>query len=165
MRDERLCLLIAFCFGLVPTLICPALMPRLHLAFFAPFLILLIYRRPLIHCLWWALACGLILDLLSSHRRLGVQALAYFLTTWLLFRQKNHVFNDKPISLPLMTCLFGITSAIAQMGILQVFERGISPSWQWVGTDLLLWPLADALYAAVWFYIPSLMLQQRQRNS
>lgn len=150
MRDERLGLSLAFCCALLPALIIPSLWPSLRLSFFAPFLVLVLYQHPLVNALWYSVASGLALDLLSSHPRLGLHALCYCLTIGLLVRFKTYLFIDKLTTIPAMTFLFSVISTLLQMFLLNLLGKGISPSWPWAATDLVLWPLVDSVYAFLW---------------
>lgn len=152
---------IAFLFALVPLLICPVACPHLRLTFFAPFLVLICYKRPLDHCLWYALGCGLIMDLLAAQGRLGFYAVNYTVTTWVLYHQKKHFFEDSITTLPFVTLLFALISTLLQVITMKSFGYPIALSWHWAATDLFLLPLADAFYALVWFAIPAYLLRRR----
>jgi hypothetical protein len=54
-----------------------------------------------------------------------------------------------------MTFFFAIGSTLIQTILLFIFEKGIAISWGWGVTDLLLFPLFDALYAFLWFTLPA----------
>lgn len=152
MRDENVSTHLALCCALLPTVLLPALYPQVHLFFFSPFLVLLIYRRPLVYCLYAALGIGLLLDLLSAHQRLGLHALALCATTSILFRSRSRFFPDKSTTLPIMTSLYSALSTALLFILLRVFDHHLVLTWEWVATDLLLWPVFDALYALVWWY-------------
>lgn len=152
MRDENVSIGLALCAALLPTLLVPALYPQVHLFFFCPFLILLIYRRPLAYTLYASLGLGLLLDLLSAHQRLGLHALALCATTGLLFRYRSRLFPDKATTLPIMTYLYSALSTALLFLLLRAFDQPLVPTWEWVATDLLLWPVFDAIYAVIWLY-------------
>lgn len=162
-EDNKL-IFFAFLFALVPALIGPVAIPQAPLTFFAPFLALMCYKRPLNHCLWYALICGLILDLLSARMRLGVHAVNYCVVTWLLNHLKSRFFEDKIFTLPVMTFWFAILSTLLLVLELKGLGQDLILSWQWVATDLLLFPLADALYALVWFALPAYLLRRRPQG-
>lgn len=157
--------ILLFFFVLSLNLLLPALLPLGHLTYFAPFLILLYYRKPLSTCLWCSLLCGLVLDLSTSQYRLGLHAFNYSLTTGILYHQKRNFFEDGPSTLPLVTFFFSSLSTGIQMILLSIFIGGISPSWNWVGTDLIIMPACDALYAFLCFTFPWLWWTQRTRRS
>lgn len=72
----------------------PVLFPLTRLTFFAPFLIIAYYKASLKKCLWVALLCGVIVDLLSSYTRFGLYSVDYCLTTALLYPQRRNFFAD-----------------------------------------------------------------------
>lgn len=129
-------------------------MPNLRLTFFAPFLILMIYRKSIVPSLWIAFLCGLFLDLLATGMRLGLFALNYTLTILLLFQFKRYFFADRLSTLPLMTYFFAMTSTTLQALLQAIFERGNLLSWHWIITDLIALPLCDALFCFCFFALP-----------
>ena len=146
---------ILFLLTLLPALTFPILFPRLHLTFFAPFLVFLYYRTPKISCLWAAFWCGFIMDLLSAQVHMGVHALNYCLTTWILYERRRMFFEDSFISVPIMTALFAMITTIIQMMLMKFFgdaAPAVSPSWVFV--DVLLMSVVDAIYALVCFSVP-----------
>lgn len=157
--------MIAFPFVIVLTLFLPALIPNIHLLFFAPALIILYYKKPLVFCLWVSLFCGLLLDLLAGQHRLGLHAINYCLVTGLLYQQKRNFFEDSLTTLPIMTFFFAVLSTTIQVVLLYIFETGIAVSWEWVGIDLLIMPLFDAFYAFFFFTLPMAVLYKKVRRS
>ena len=152
-------------FALALNLFMPALFPALNLTFFAPFLVVSFYKKPLFICLWFALICGVVLDLLASEHRLGLHAINYCLATWLLYDQKRNFFEDSLSTLPIMTFFFSVISTGIQAILLYIFEHGIAFSWEWAGTDLVIMPLCDAAYAFVSFTIPFILMSSKTRRS
>lgn len=136
-------------------LILPILFPSARLFYFAPFLILSFYQLPLPKCLWWALICGFIVDLLSSQTRLGIYSINYCVTAALLYRYKYFFFEDRPSTIPVMTACFAFVSALIQLGLFYITGKVFSFSWEWVKSDLLWMPLQDAFYALIAFTLPS----------
>ena len=165
MKDERLCLIITFLFALLPALVVPAIAPHLKLAFFVPFLVLMLYHTLLRHALWTALACGIIMDLLSSHPRLGLHALTYCATLTILYKIKRQFFVDQWTTLPLMTYIFSAVATLMQIMILLFFSPSLSISWQWILVDVGLMPFLDAIYALIWFAYPAWLLKRCPRRS
>lgn len=150
--------LLAFLFALVPALCFPVLLPSLRLHFFAPFLIILIYKKNRTFCLWTAFICGTIFDLFGSYQHLGLWAFNYCLTIWILYPQKRNFFEDRLSTLPIMTLLFSFLSTFFQILLLETFESHLSLSFTWVLSELLFMPLMDALYAFLLFTLPSFFL-------
>ncbi len=134
-----------------------AFAPHLKLLAFAPFLAILYNRLTFLPCLWIASLCGLLLDLLSSEFRFGIQALNFGLTSVLLYQQKRHFVEDKPLALSLFTLLISVISTIVHLVLISLFDRPLPLSIKLFATDLMIMPLADAVYAFVWFSCPILL--------
>ena len=149
---------------MAPILFLTPWFPQWKLTYFAPFLIICYYKKPLETCLWLSLLCGLIMDLLSSQRHLGIHSLNYCLTTALLYSQKQHFFEDSLSTIPIMTFLFAAVSTIIQIPLYTLFESGISLSSEWWINDLLIMPFVDALYGFVWFTLPAIFLPRKSRR-
>ena len=142
---------VSFFLALITALFGTALLPNVRLMAFAPFLALLYMRKSFVTSLWIACLSGLLIDLLASQHRFGIYGLGYCLITVLLYSQRKHFFDDKPLGLALFTALISFFSTSLQ---LIVFERGISLTWKLACTDLIGMPLLDAVYAFVWFTCP-----------
>ncbi len=162
MNLERKHIGAALIITLIPIVCFPVLFPSLRLIFFAPFLIILYYNKSYTTCLWAALACGLVMDILSSTMRLGLYGIDYCLTTWLLYSQRRHFFADNLSTLPIMTFFFSVLSTLIQLFLTNIFEQGISISWNWAATDLIYMPAIDAFYAFIVFILPSVLFGRRQ---
>jgi rod shape-determining protein MreD len=142
----------------------PVLFPGWRLMAFAPCLVIIYYQKSYLASLWLSTACGLFLDVLSSHSNLGLYAVSFCLTTAVLYGQQKHFFADSLSTLPLMTFLFSFISTIIQAIMLYVFEAENIFSWAWAATDLLIMPLLDALYAFVCFLLPAVCFGKPQRR-
>lgn len=132
------------------TLIIPAIFPQWHLLFFAPFLVILYYQKSYLFCLWAAFLCGLAIDILSAEMRMGLHAIAYCMTTWLLYDRRRHFFADSFSTLPIMTFLFCMSANIMMWTSVNIFERSVGISWSWVEAQLIYQPLLTAVFAVVW---------------
>ncbi len=152
LQQKNLWIVLAVC--LLLTVATPVFFPLLRIQFFSAFLVILLYNKPLIKCLWASLWCGCVLDLLSSQNHLGLHALTFTVTTWIFFSQRRHFFADSLSTLPLMTFLFSLVSTTLQTLQLAVFEHHLHLTKTWLLTDLLLFPLMDALYAFCFFVLP-----------
>ncbi len=139
------------------TLFSSVFFPSIKFIAFAPFLALLFYRFPLPSCLWIASLCGLLLDLLSSEMRLGVFALNYCLTTLILYHQRHHFFEDKPLSLCLFTWLICLISTPLQWLLTSFFGAPFRFSGKLLATDLFILPLVDVCYAFIALCCPMLL--------
>lgn len=129
-------------------------LPDIRLFAFSPFLALLYNKTSLVRALWIATLCGLIIDLFCSEFHLGVYALNFCLTTLILYKQKKHFFEDKPLALSLFTALISIVSTVILLLLIFVFDHGLPFSKRLIVTDLVIMPIADALYAFLWFFCP-----------
>lgn len=149
---------ISFTISLLAILFFPLLLPKLHLFYFAPFIILSFYQLSRIALLWRALLCGVIVDLLSSGSLFGMSSLNYCIVSSLLYGQKRNFFEDKLSTLPLMTFLFSLFSSLVELvsGFFSNHHYPLSPSWMM--TDLLGMAGADALYALLFFSIPNSLI-------
>lgn len=134
-----------------------ALFPQAKLLAFSPFLALVFNHSSFQASLWIATLCGLIVDLFSSEFHLGIHALNYCFTTLVLFHQKKHFFEDKPLALSLFTLLISIVSSLLQLLLISVFDRALPFSSRLVVADLLIMPLFDAIYAFIWFCSPMML--------
>lgn len=154
----------AFLLCLALFLTVPVIDPQLSLTFFAPFLIIAIYKKPLASCLWIAFICGVILDSLSSFSHFGIYTLDYCLTLFLLYPQKRNFFADNVSTLPIMTFFFSVISTLILAFLIYVVEIKNITSLPWVLTDLILMPTFDSLYAFLCFTLPSLFFGQTRRR-
>lgn len=162
LDDKKLGLL--FFFSLLLTLTIPSLFPLIKLSFFAPFLIICMYKESLSTTLCFGLCCGLILDLLSSYPRLGMHALNFCLIILLLYPQKRYFFADSLTTLPIMTFLFTSLSTLIIAFLTYSFESNRLLSWKWAATDLLIMPAVDAAYAYSCFILPGLIFGKPRRR-
>ena len=147
-------LYIPFSLALTAALFCGVGLPALHLSFFAPFLALAYYTAPLSRSLWISLGCGVILDLISSEFRFGLLTLTWVVTTLLIYKQKKHFFEDKPLALSLFTAVIAAVSTAVQLTLISCFDRGLPVSFLSSCTDTLLMSAVDGLYAFLWFTCP-----------
>lgn len=154
----------AFCFALAPVIFLTPWFPEWPLTYFAPFLVITYYKKPFETCLWLSLICGLIMDLLSSHRHLGLFALNYCLVTTILYSQRQHFFEDSLSTLPIMCFFFAIVSTLIQIPLHHVFESPIVLAKDWWINDLIVMPGIDALYGFVWFTLPGLFLPRKSNR-
>lgn len=155
---------LVFFTALLPTLIIPIFFPSIRVNYFIPFLVILFYKKPFIACLWASLGCGLILDLLSPHSKIGVNAINFTITTGLLYRQRRHFFADSISTLPIMTLFFSIFSTILQIFLVNLFEKHIAITKGWIVKDLLLMPTVDSIFAFCVYVLPSLIIGKPNRK-
>jgi hypothetical protein len=147
--------------ALLPAFFIRAIFPSLNLAFLVPLIVFCYYRTSFARSLWIALACGLLIDLLSSDGRMGLFALNYSLTTACLYHRQKHFFEESISTLPLMTIFFSLLSALIHLPLLFGLESGVPFSFPWIITDILLMPFVDGIYAFFWFSLPLLILNRK----
>lgn len=138
----------------------PVRWPAVKIYFFAPLLIITYYQYSLLGCLWIALACGTLIDLLSVHAFSGLNALVYSAATYLFYPQRKHFFADRASTLPLMTFLFSMTAGSLLLLCASLLEGKQLFSWRLAIADLIVMPALDALYALVCFVLPMQLLKQ-----
>lgn len=155
---------IAFFLSLLLTLGMPSIFPMIRLFFFAPVLIIAMYRYSLISTLWLGLFCGLILDLLSSSSRLGIYSMSFYIALVLLYPQKKNFFADSLSTLSIMTFAFSSISTIAAALILYIVDIDNIFSWRFILCDVFLMPLADAFYSFCVFTLPAWLFGKRIRS-
>lgn len=143
-----------FVLALVPALFGSILFPFFPLSPFAPFLAIVYYVAPFSKALWISCGCGIILDLLSSEFHFGVHALTLIATTSLLFHQRRHFFEEKPVAFSIFTALIASVATLLQLLFVPLFDRGITFSTLSFLTDAIALPLLDGLYGFLWFTCP-----------
>jgi len=154
----------AFLFALAPILFLSPWLPQWNLTYFAPFIVICFYKKPFETCLWLSLICGLIMDLLSSQRHLGLYSLNYCLATALLYSQKQHFFEDSLSTVPIMCFLFALLTAVIQVPLHTLFESKVTLAKDWWLNDLVLMPMVDALYGFVLFTLPGIFLPRKSKR-
>ncbi|SCA64080.1 Uncharacterized protein SCG7086_BX_00020 [Chlamydiales bacterium SCGC AG-110-P3] len=135
----------SFAAALTATLLAPAVVPDLPLHYFCPLIALAFYRTHLISCLWLALVCGLVMDLIASHHHMGIHSIAYCGSAALIYRYKRHLFEDKITTLPIMAFLFSALNTCIAATLYGAFEASFTWSWQWIICDVVLMPLLDGI--------------------
>lgn len=150
------------CMGLFLTL--PLLFPHLKLFFFAPFIVVLIYQKSKGVSCCIALLTGLVLDLFSIHESIPFYAINTCLTVFLLYDQRQHFFGDSVSTLPIMVYFFGVLSSLLQGVLIETLGSHPHLSLHWIAFDVVLFPLADALFAFLIFTLPVLLFGKRTRR-
>jgi len=143
-----------FCLALAPSVFGSILFPFFPLSAFAPFLAIVFYMARFSRALWISCGCGLILDLLSSEFHFGVHALTLIATTAVLYHQRRHFFEDKPLAFSIFTSVISAVSMMMQLIFIPLFDRGIPFSLPSFMTDVIALPMLDGLYGFLWFTCP-----------
>ncbi len=154
---KQLSLFIPFTIACFFALFNSALLPQIKFLVFSPFLAILYNRGSFQICLWIACLCGLIIDCFSTDLRLGIHALNYCLVTVVLYKQKHHFFEDKPLAICLFTALISIVSTLIQWILIPLCGQSFTLSKGLMATDLLLMPLIDTAYAFLCFCCPLML--------
>jgi rod shape-determining protein MreD len=157
-------LYISFLLALVFALFGHIFFPYLRLSAFAPFFSILYNRVHLSKALWIAFGCGLIIDLISSHSRLGIYGLNFTLITALLYPQRKHFFEDKASALSLFSAIIAALSILLHLFLIYIFDKGIPLSARTLFSDVVLMSLLDGLYAFLWFTSPMKLYIYIQRQ-
>src|ERR1700722_15018287 len=152
-----------FILSLTVALFGSAIFPSIRLFAFAPFLALVFMRFSLLNALWFALAIGFLVDLLSTEMRFGAFSLIYCLTTVLTYHQKRHFFDDKPLALSLYTGLISIVASSLELLFLYALDAHMPLNWLVVSVDVFGMSVLDALYAFICFTCPIKIYQYLQR--
>ena len=135
--------LVALCFALVIPL---PLFP------FAPFYALLCRRAPFIVALWISAGCGLMIDLLSMSP-FGLHTLIATTTTFFLYRYRIY-FVDKSVGLFSYTLIISVALTLLNRLSSFLYDPSFPLTMKGFATDFLLLPLADGLYALLFFSYP-----------
>ena len=152
-------LIIAFLLATTTLFIQSVLFPHFTLLAYAPWIALIVLSRPRPKSLYLACIAGVVLDLVTDDP-IGVHALNYTLIAWFLFRYRRYFNYDQPLHLSLFTLFVSLSSTLLQLFLLFLFDRRVPFAGQWAFGDLLLMPVADALYAFLWFAWPLRLLNQ-----
>ena len=136
----------------------PAVTSWASLCYFAPFLVIVLYKRPFRQTLAWAVGCGLIMDVLSGYPNLGIHAIAYCGGVAVLKTQKQNFFDYYASTIPVFTYLFASSSTLFLMLLYRFFGSPLEMSGYWILTDLLIYPAFDALYAYLIYTLPGLFM-------
>lgn len=146
--------------ALVPTLLNPLFFPFLKLNFFAPYLVILLYKKGKIASLWHALLAGFVLDLLAAATPFGFWTLNYLITLFILSHIKQFFFEDKFMTLPLLTFFFSLFSTLFFTLSTHLFFYKIQWGFSWILTDFFLYPIFDGLFALIAFNLPLYYLKK-----
>ena len=131
--------------------------PSIKISPFPIFFAFLYHRYSLEKCLWISALSGFTIDLFSGDVRLGTHALSLGLTTLLIYKQKHHFFEDKPLALALFTFPISILWTALQWTLIPLSGISFTFSPLLILTDLIVMPLADTLYGYLFFCIPLLL--------
>jgi rod shape-determining protein MreD len=127
----------------------------LPLLSFAPFYAILYRRASLIIALWISAGCGFILDFLSVGP-FGTQTLIAVAAAFFLHRYRIY-FVDKPVGLLSYTLILSIFLTLLNRISYFLHDPTFPFTLKGFATDFLLLPLADALYALLFFSYPLIL--------
>lgn len=149
-----------FFFAFLASLFNPIFFPFLKLNYFVPYLIVVLQRKSRENALWQAFLCGLILDLLAANTPFGFWVLNYIVTLLILSKIKQLFFQDKFLTLPLLTCFFSMISTLLFIGVTHLFYHKIELHFQWILSDMICYPLFDGIYALLIYNLPLFYLSK-----
>ena len=142
----------------VLTLLVELLFPSIGEALWAPFLVDTFYRKNKINALIWALAAGILPELLSPHTPFGLFSLVYVMSTFLLYDKKQYFFIDHLTTLPLMTFFF---SAISTLLLALLVQLPLSLSW--AASDLIFRPFLIGIISFLLYTLPQWFFSPKRR--
>ena len=151
-----------FLLALLASLLQGILLPGFSLCTIATWIALVILKKPLLQTLWLTPLAGLILDLLSDHP-FGVHALAFTLTAALLYPMRRHFAADSVLHLALFSTLISAISSLLLLFLLFLFDRRVPFGGRWALVDVIVMPLFDGAFAALWFGWPLLLLAKMRK--
>lgn len=147
-------LLFFFALAAIPTLFGSILFPFFSINAFAPFLAIVFYVKSFPKALWIGCGCGLILDLFSSEFHFGLHALTLTVVTALLYHQKRHFFEEKPLAFSIFTAIISSVALTLQLIFTHIFDRGVPFSALSFLTDGVVLSMLDGLFGFLWFTCP-----------
>lgn len=155
-------LFVSFCLAVAALFLQGIYLPSFALLAFAPWLAILILRASLPQTLWLSAIAGALLDLISEDP-IGVHALNYTLVSLILYSHRRHLSWENPFHISLLTGFVSFLSTLLGLGLLFLFDRRAPFDGKWVWIDLIGMPIADAIYALVWFVAPLILFEKLHR--
>jgi rod shape-determining protein MreD len=153
-----------FFLGLLALIINTVFFPSIRLFFFAPTLAIVFLNCSRYRSFWWAIVCGMFMDLFTTEIRFGLFSLGYCLTAAVAWPQKSHFFEENPYSISLYTAV--ISSLFSGIFFILLFIFGKASFFSWKSTliDLFAMPFVDAIYAFCWFTCPLFLYNHLFKN-
>lgn len=155
---------LVFIISCVLTLFLPTIIPYAHILYFVPLIVICMYQKTLITCVYYSLVCGLFIDLVSDGDRIGFYAMNYSLSTFILYPQKKNFFADNLTTLPLMTFFYSVISTSLEVAYFLSVSRIPPLTIKWVISDIIVMPSIDAVYAFIIFILPAVLFGKPQRK-
>jgi len=155
MLERKFYLVIATVISLLFAIMLPNFFAPLGIHFFAPPLIMALYffRRATI--LWLALAAGLFLDALCISPRFGFFGTTYTVAIALIYPLRLLFFRDWLLTVPIVTLFFSLVTILSEQMFAFLFDiPGPLTTGASLIFSLLLAPLADAIWALIFFALP-----------
>ncbi|MEI6242326.1 MAG: hypothetical protein WCP39_02850 [Chlamydiota bacterium] len=147
---KKVSLWYSFFLGSIGLVIGSAFFPSFPFIVFVPFLVILFASVSYIPALWISALVGLLVDLFSSFP-FGLHAIAYTLTTFLLYKQKKVLqegFFGFFFSLFFIGCIF----TALELPLFLIFDKENIGAWNII--DLIKNPFFTALFGLVCIFIP-----------
>lgn len=155
--------LIYFSISFMTLLLPPSFLP-MRLLSFSPFLADLTVRSEKSPPYFFAVFCGLLLDLFSYETRFGFFSLIALMTTFLFFFLRRFLFSDRLLSLPIHTALFSSIFTLLSLLLWRLFHPPLPFTLSSLLHEISLPPLADALYALICFTLPTFLWHKMRKT-
>lgn len=165
LGESRKKIYLLFLLALIPLLLWPVLSPKTSLCFFAPFFAVLFYKCTFKTILVLSLVCGVFTDLISGQGALGLYTLCYVGSSLLLYHLKVFFFEDGITTLPILSYLYAVMFSLLEILILAFSKQLPQLTLPKVLDHLFVIPLANIIYAFVWFSLPVYWLRRRPGRS
>lgn len=150
---------LAFCLGTIALFLQSILFPDFVLLVYAPWIALAILITPNPKGCYLSFIAGVMLDLLSDDP-IGTHALNYTVVASFMYRFRSYFHYDQPLHLGIFTLIISFCSTLLQLFLLFLFDRRVPFTGQWALADLFLMPIADAVYALLWFALPLMIYKK-----
>lgn len=112
--------------------------------------VMMLYTASQSNCMLVAFASGLMLDCLTLTPYLGFMGISWLIAMRFLYPWRLYFFKDSLSTLAIMTYLYMLLTSITE-GLVALLLDVASPllSLRWFISDVLLMPLADAIWGSV----------------
>ena len=143
----------------------PVLLPSLSIHYFAPFLTLSFYEKPLEKVLFRSLACGVLLGLFSTESVFAIHAINLCIVTYLLYERKQNFYEDQWLTLPILSTLYAALSTLTLVLLLNLLEKTVRVSFAWLFVDVFALSICTGIYTLAIMQVPHLMTYLKNRKS
>ena len=160
---KKITLLYSFFLSLFFALFATSFIPNIKIIYFLPFLVILYFNTSFITSLWISFLSGIIVDLIST-THFGINALVFTVLTALFYHRKR-LFNLSTLNIFLFTVLLSISHSIFKVFFLFIFDKGLTISFLFFITDVILMSIIDGLYSFLFFALPLKAIDKFKKSS